>query len=115
MKILTMLLLVIIALLSIAAGVAKVMGLPQEVQFLEGFGLNSMLIVLYGLAQIVGGILFAIPKTLRLGAIIIIVGFALSAALIALAGNYVFSLVSLLPIAITVFVLKQPSTFTHNG
>lgn len=114
MKILNLVLIAVIALLGIAAGVAKVMGAPEEVQFLEGFGFNSMLIVLYGLTQIVGGVLLAIPKTLKLGAIITILGFSFSTALISISGNYAFALASLLPIIITVFILWQSNKFIFN-
>jgi hypothetical protein len=113
-KILHLILVAIIALLSIAAGAAKIFQSPEEVQFLEGFGFSQKLILIYGLVQVIGGILLAIPKTLKVGSIITIFAFTLASILIALSGNYVFSLISLLPIAMTVFIFWQSSQFTHN-
>jgi hypothetical protein len=64
-----------IALLSIAAGLAKVMHSPQEMEFLQGLGLSSFLIMVFGLVQITGGVLIA-PKTTRLpGAILVALRF----------------------------------------
>ena len=56
MKIVNILIIAIIALLSIAAGLAKVMQTQQELEFLQGVGLSSALIVAFGLVQISGGI-----------------------------------------------------------
>lgn len=107
MKILNIVLVVLIAILSIAAGIAKVMQSPQEVEFLQSFGFTSMLILAYGIVQIAGGGLLAIPATRKLGAMITILAFGLSTVLIFIGGNFVFGFVSLLPIAITCLVLLQ--------
>ncbi|NMP31529.1 lipase maturation factor family protein [Thalassotalea sp. M1531] len=115
MKIVKLILTLLIALLSIAAGVAKVMAVPEEVQFLNSFGFNAMLIMIYGVIQIIGGVLFAIPKTIKWGAAIIIVGFCISTVLIILDGNYVFALTSLLPIVLAVFVLWQSNSVKSAG
>lgn len=115
MKILNIVLVAMIALLSIAAGVAKVIESPQEVQFLQGFGFNSMLIIAYGVVQIVGGILLAIPKTIKLGAIIIMLAFALSTLLIFIGGYTMYALASLLPIVLTGFIFWQSSKVTHSN
>ncbi|TLU61354.1 hypothetical protein FE810_15190 [Thalassotalea litorea] len=114
MKILHLALIVIITLLAIAAGMAKLLGSPQEVQFLKGFGFNSLLIMIYGLVQVTGGVLLVIPKTLKLGATITVFAFSLSCILIAVSGNYAFFLISILPIAITAFIFWQSSKFAHD-
>jgi hypothetical protein len=113
-KVIHLIVIAIIALLSIAAGMAKLLELPQEVQFLKGFGFNSMLIISYGLVQVIGGVILTIPKTLKLGAIITVFAFTLSSLLIALSGNYIFALISLLPVAMTVWIYWQSIRFTHN-
>ena len=107
MKILNIVLIIVIVLLSIAAGIAKVMGAPQEVEFLQSFGFNSMLIMVYGVVQIVGGALLAVPKTIKVGAIITILAFLLSSVLIFISGNLIFGLVSLLPVLITGVIYWQ--------
>ncbi|WP_394176057.1 DoxX family protein [Thalassotalea litorea] len=107
MKILNIVLIAFITLLSIAAGFAKVMEMPQEVQFLQGFGFNSTLVIAYGLLQITGGVLLMLPRTIRLGALITIFSFGLSAILIFISGNTIFAFASLLPIAMTAYILWQ--------
>jgi uncharacterized membrane protein HdeD (DUF308 family) len=62
MGILYKLLIVFIALLSIVAGVAKVMLTPQEVQFLESFDFNAKAIICFGAFQIVAGSLLFCQK-----------------------------------------------------
>jgi len=54
-KIVNLLLVAVLALLSIAAGFAKVMQTPQEMEFLQSLGLSSVLILVFGSIQIVGG------------------------------------------------------------
>jgi len=68
MKIIYKLLIVIIALLSIAAGFAKVMLTPQEVHFLESFGFNNIVIVGFGAFQIFSGLLLVVSKSRLYGA-----------------------------------------------
>ena len=98
MKLIHAVLIAIVALLSGAAGAAKVFAVPEEVQFLSGFGLNSIMIMLYGLIQIVGA-LFLFPAKLRLvGVYIVIAGFALSSIFIFASGNISFGLISIVPI-----------------
>lgn len=107
MKILNIVLVVLITLLSIAAGIAKVMEMPQEVQFLNQFGFNSTLVIAYGLVQILGGVLLAVPKTLKLGAIITVLAFSLSTILLFVSGDFIFGLVSLIPIVLTSIIFWQ--------
>ena len=107
MRILNIVLIVIIVLLSIAAGSAKVMAVPEEVRFLERFGFSIALISAYGIGQILGGLLLALPKTRMIGAVITIVAFSISTVLIVVSGNVVFGLVSVVPIALTCFVVAQ--------
>lgn len=114
MKIVNMVLITIIALLSIAAGVAKVMAVPEEVQFLESFGFSVTLISAYGLCQILGGFLFALPKTRIVGAVITIAAFALSTVLIFISGNLTFGVVSIVPIALASMVVFLPRLTTHS-
>ena len=115
-KIVNVLLIALVALLSIAAGVAKVLEAPQEVEFLQGFGFGFSLelIIFYGLFQILGGALLAIPKTLKLGAIITTLSFTLSTVLIFIGGNLTFGLASLLPIIFTSIIYWQSVKVKHN-
>ncbi len=89
---------VLIGLLSIAAGAAKIALVPAEVEFLSQFGFTSALTVSFGALQVLGGLLLVIPTTRFYGALIAAIAFALSAALLLVAGNLSFAGVSLVPV-----------------
>ncbi|MBT8101556.1 MAG: hypothetical protein KJO95_01220 [Gammaproteobacteria bacterium] len=95
---------VLIGLLSIAAGGAKVALVPEEVEFLGQFGLTNALIIVFGTAQVLAGLLMVIPKTRLVGSIIAALGFAVSAVLLLMAGNAAFAGVSLVPVVLALAV-----------
>lgn len=107
MKIVNIIIIAVVALLSIAAGLAKVMQSPQEMEFLQGLGLSSVLIVIFGLVQIVGGVLLAPKKTRMVGAVMVTLGFVVSTVLIFIAGNVAFGLFSLIPAALAGMIVYR--------
>ena len=107
MKVVNILIVAIVALLSIAAGLAKAMQTPQEMEFLQGFGLSSVLIVVFGLVQISGGILLVPGKTRIPGAVLVALAFVVSTVLIFVEGNLAFGLVSLFPVALACVIIYQ--------
>ncbi len=109
MKIFNILLVSILALLSAAAGIAKVMQAPQEMEFLRGLGLSTTVIVVFGAVQIAAGILLVPRKTRTFGAVLAIVALAVSTVLIFVSGNVAFGVVSMLPIAMAGVVIYQSS------
>ena len=115
MKIVNILIIAIIALLSIAAGLAKVMQTQQELEFLQGVGLSSALIVAFGLVQISGGILLVPRKTRMLGAVLATSALIASTVLIFIAGNLAFGFVSILPIALACVIIYQSARTPHKN
>ena len=114
MNIVNILIIAIVALLSVAAGLAKVMQTQQEMEFLQGFGLSSALIVAFGLVQILGGVLL-VPKRTRLpGAVLAASAFVVSTVLIFAGGNLTFGLVSMLPIALAGVIIYQSAKNTNS-
>ncbi|MDH4003137.1 MAG: hypothetical protein OEU52_18050 [Xanthomonadales bacterium] len=107
MKIVSYLIIAIVTLLSIAAGLAKVMQTPQEMEFLQGAGLSPSLIIVFGVVQILGGLLLVPRKTRVVGAVIAASAFAASAALIFMGGNLSFGLISILPVALAGIIIYQ--------
>ena len=114
MKIVNILIIAIIALLSIAAGLAKVMQTQQEMDFLQGLGLSSVLIVVFGLVQILGGALL-LPRRTRLpGAVLAASALLVSTVLLFVGGNVTFGLISLIPVALACVIIYQSAGITHN-
>ena len=105
MKIAITILAIVLALLSAAAGAAKLALVPDEVEFLNGFGFSEIGIYFYGGAQIVGGLLMVIPISALVGSTTVLLAFTLSTVLLFLDGNVVFAFVSALPIVLTAFVM----------
>ena len=114
MKIVNILIIAIIVVLSIAAGLAKVMQTQQEMEFLQGFGLSSALIVSFGLVQILGGVLLVPQKTRLAGAVLATSALVVSTVLIFVGGNLAFGLVSILPIALACVIIYQSARNTDD-
>ena len=102
------------ALLSIAAGAAKVMQTPQEMEFLRGVGLSEILIMVFGLVQIAGGVLLVPQKTRLSGAVLAASAFIVSTVLIFIGGNIAFGLFSIFPVVLAGIVIQQSVRAAHN-
>ena len=114
MKIVNLLIVAVIALLSIAAGFAKVMQAEPEMEFLLGLGLGPVLIFVFGLVQIVGGVLLVVPKTRMPGAILVGLAFVVSSALIFVSGDLAFGLISIIAVALAGLIIYQTAKNAHN-
>ncbi len=107
MKIAKTIVAVLVGLLSLAAGAAKIAQVPEEVAFLGQFGFGATLIVAFGVLQAVGGLLMIIPKTRFYGALLAAAGFAISVVLLLLAGNLPFAGVSIVPVVLAAWVAYE--------
>ena len=114
MKFVNILIIATIVLLSIAAGLAKVMQSQQEIEFLQGLGLSVFSIFVFGLVQIVGGVLIAPKKTRMSGAVLVTLGFVVSTVLIFIGGNVAFGLFSVIPAALAGMIIYQTFGVTHS-
>ena len=90
--------LILLVLLNVAAGIPKILQMPQELGFLQAIGLNGTMVSILGLIQVTAGILLVFPKVRLLGSILAAVALAISTAAIFATGNTLFGFVSVLPI-----------------
>jgi len=104
----------VLVLLAIASGVAKVMLMPQDVNLFGQYGFTNHILIAFGISQLIGGVLLAIPKTRLLGAIIVGVTFLISAAILVISGNIPMAIVTLIFVALLAFVLKTPLRTNAN-
>ena len=95
-------------LLSAAAGVAKVMRTPQEVEFFAAAGFGVTALIVLGAMQIAGAALGLPQATRRIGAAVVAGGFLVSAAAIFITGNIGFGVVSLIPAALAGYFTAAP-------
>lgn len=112
MKILNRVMVAVIALLCIAAGVAKIIQAPEEVAFLQGFGLSINGIVAFGLLQVLAGVFITPPKTRLYGALLASFTFVVSTVFILMSGNVTFALVSMIPIVLSGAIIKRALNIT---
>ena len=87
MKLLINILVAVLALLAIASGIPKVMLMEQEVAFFGAYGFNNMLLIFFGISQLLAGVMLVLPKTRVVGAALLAVTFATSLVLLLIAGN----------------------------
>tara|TARA_R110002073_G_scaffold92685_16_gene217192 strand:- start:1278 stop:1622 length:345 start_codon:yes stop_codon:yes gene_type:complete len=97
MRLFMIILLVILIILSLAAGAAKITQMADDVRYLHAVGLTKPLIILFGLLQLAGGIMLIFPQIRRTGALIALVTFLISSIVIFLSGAYIFGVISLIP------------------
>ena len=110
MKILKKVNLVLLVLLSITSGTAKVMQMPQEVKFFGDAGFSDTSIILFGVMHLVGGILLVLQNTRKLGAVTMVVTFGISTIIIFTSGKLAFGFFSILPILMAGIIIKEKNT-----
>jgi hypothetical protein len=109
MQILKIALLTILVLMSLVAGFAKIVQMPQELEFLAHLGLGATAVSVVGLVQTAGGMLLLLPKTRLIGAIAAIATLIISSLALFTAGNAAIGLITLFPIAIGVSIILDNS------
>ena len=96
---------VILVLMSLAAGAAKVMRVPDEVQFFSDAGLGLGVVVIFGIFQILGALMLALPQSRPAGAVMVCVGLLASSVLLFINGNVQFGLFSMLPVIMAGYIV----------
>ena len=107
MKIAKIVVLVLLIVLGVTSGVAKIMLMPQEVQFFVGAGFSEDYLMLFGAGQIAGGLLLIVKRVRIIGVILLILTFAGSSFLIFIDGNTGFGVFSLLPILLLTWFIRE--------
>lgn len=108
MKILKTINLVLLILLGFLSGIAKVVKLPQEMEFFHGeMGFAENTIVIFGLVQLAAGILLITSKSRLPGAVLLASTLIISSIVLFVAGKVPLGLFSILPILMTGFVIKE--------
>jgi len=93
--------LVLLIALAIAAGAAKVMRMPQELEFFKNtLGLGANAVVLFGAAQLLAAVLMLFVKTRLPGALLLDITLVVSTAILFLAGDINKGLISIVPVVL---------------
>ena len=107
MKTLLQINLVILVLLAISSGVTKIILMPQEVQFFGSVGFSNLMLIIFGVSQVVGGLMLVLSKTRLIGAIIIAITFIISAVVLFMSENIVVAIVTCFTLLMLRVVIKQ--------
>ena len=107
MKLLKKANLVLLVLLSLSSGMAKVLLMPQEVKFFGGAGFGETATVMFGLAQVIGGVLLSFKKVRVFGAVIVAITFVVATVLVFMDGKIAFGLFSMLPVVMLGIVVHE--------
>ena len=96
--------LVLVTVLSLAAGLPKIGRISQEVQFFADTGLGTSALVVFGVLQLAGGAMLIFRKSRALGAFVAAVMFLGSAVMLLANGQVAFGIISFLPVVMAAIV-----------
>lgn len=99
----------VLAMLSAAAGIPKILQMPQELGFLQHIGFSAIAVSILGIVQLAGGLLLLWKRSRLPGAVLAGLAFLVSSLAIFSGGNTKFGLVSLIPVAVSVVVIYSTS------
>ena len=95
-KILFTIILAILIFLAVSSGVTKVALMQQDVEFFGKYGFSNPILIIYGLVQILGGIMLMLKKTRFVGAAIVAITFLISLVVLLMEGNIPVSIVTVI-------------------
>lgn len=107
MKIVSIVILVILVLLAVSSGTAKLLLMEQEVNFFIGSGFTRSTLMMFGFVQVLGGLLMVFAKTRFVGAAIVAITFLVSLVMLVSAGNLPVSIVTAIAILLLGVVMKK--------
>ena len=114
MKVLSIIVLVILVLLAVASGVAKILLVPQDVAFFGKYGFSNAMLIGFGITQLAGGLLMVLKKTRFVGAAIVAATFLVSLGLLLVEGNIPVSIITLIATLLLGVVMKQSWRMNSN-
>jgi len=107
MKLFFNVVLIFLIFLAASSGITKVILMQHDVAFFGQFGFTNLTLIWFGVVQLLGGLLLAIPKTRVVGAAIVAMTFFMSAAILVMAGNVIMAIVTLVCILLLGVVIKK--------
>ncbi len=108
--------LVLLIALAFAAGAAKIMKMPQEVEFFQDtIGMNAVAVVGLGVLQVLAGLLLIATRTRLGGALLLDITLVFSAVVVFMSGNISFGLISLVPVVLTSLLIMEQLAARQRG
>ena len=107
MKVVYMIILVVLILLAVSSGATKILLMQQDVDFFGKYGFSDLILVIYGLMQVIGGLLLVFTRTRFVGAAIVAVTFLISLVVILMEGNIPVGIITVIAILLLGVIMKQ--------
>ena len=107
MKAVSAIIVVILILLALASGVAKILLMEQDVNFFGKYGISGGMLIAFGFVQVLGGLLMTLAKTRFTGAAIVAITFLASLVMLLLDGNIPVSIVTGIALLLLGAVMTQ--------
>ena len=107
MKVVSIIIVAILVLLAISSGTTKVLLMQQDVVFFGKYGFTNPVLIAFGSAQILGGLLMIVMKTRFAGAAVVAATFLVSLALLLMEGNWPISIVTAIATLLLVLVMRK--------
>ena len=106
MKIGFAILLAMLTLLAVSSGIAKIALMPSEVEFFGRYGFSDPMLIAFGVAQLIGGILLPLKRTRFAGATVVACTFLVSLGILLIDGNIAISIVTAIATLLLFLVMK---------
>lgn len=107
MKIAFTIVLMLLTVLAVSSGIAKLMLIQQDVDFFGRYGFSNAGLMAFGTAQLIGGVLMPFKQSRFVGAAVVAITFLVSLVLLLIDGNISVSLATLLMTLLLGVVMKQ--------
>ena len=107
MKAVSMIIVAVLVLLAVSSGTAKVLLMQQDVVFFGKYGFTNPVLIAFGSAQILAGLLMIVKRTRFAGAAIVAFTFLVSLALLVMDGNVPVSMITAVATLLLVLVMRQ--------
>lgn len=107
MKFLSLIIIALLVFLATSSGITKIMQMPQDVEFFGRYGFTTTMLMVFGVVQLLAGLMLIAPKTRIWGAAIVAVTFVWSAIYLIRDGNVPFTLATVVALFGLGFVIVQ--------
>jgi hypothetical protein len=117
MKTVLSILIAVLTILAIASGLAKITLMQNDVDFFGRYGFSAPMLIAFGAAQLIGGILMPWKKTRFAGATVVAGTFLVSLAILLIDGNVPVTVVTAIATLLLFVVMKMswPSRSTVSN
>lgn len=109
------LVLAVLVFLAVSSGFTKILLMKQDVEFFGRYGFTTPILITFGAAQLLGGLLIGLARTRIYGAGIVAVTFAISAVVLYLDGNSALAAITIGVIIVLLMVMVHSFQSKRRG